>query len=355
VARKRAKKGAKKARRKRPARSKPPKPAPNFITARARRPRFARSKADTQALQTAAEVLARYRERLMQIPGVKGAEVTRKVRGGKVLDTIGITVLVARKVAKDALPPGQEVPAEIENIPVDVQPVGFKTTACAAVAASLRRARPALVGGVSIGDPSIGSMATLALMARAADQEVFVGITAGHAVSGGAVVTQPAGGNAAQAVGQVIDAEVSDQMDAAVFQIDPDRRTFAGGVAGVGGPLKIGAVASAQDYVPVLMVGACSGWVYGQARRIAGPVQVDYGQGPTDMADQILVYPVPSGRAFNLSGDSGAMLLSADGTEALGVIIAALFDEPSGTGVGLATPIDRILGRFGLRVLPARV
>jgi len=327
----------------------------DVITERVGPRRTRRSEKDALALRRAREVLAAHKDRLMAIPGVRSVEISRKVRGGEVTDLFAITVHVGAKIAPALVPSGQKIPPVLDGVAVDVQAVTFRASGCAPVAASLRKPRPALVGGLSVGDAGTGSAATIAAMARASDGQSIVGLTAGHAVADGGVITQPAGGAAAHAIGRVIDTEVSELMDAAVFQIDPQRRPAAGGVAGMGGPRKIGTVSSATDFVPVVMAGSCTGWVYGKARRIAGPVQVDYGQGPTELMDQILVYAVPAGRPFNLPGDSGAMLLSADGAEALGVVIAALIDESDGSGTGLATPIDRVLARFGISLLQAKV
>lgn len=320
------------------------------------RPRKVRlSKRDLDALERAKRALAKHRTRLLAIPGVVGVEVCRKVTGGEVTSEYSVTVLVARKIPLNRLRPDDAIPRSLAGVPVDVQPIGFSATGCSWLGLSLRKRRPALVGGLSIGDAGGGGEATLTAMVRGADRQTLMGLTAGHAVSDGGVITQPAGGAAQNAVGQVIDIELSELIDAAVFQIDPQRRPAAGGVVGFGGPTKLGSVSSTTDFVPVVMAGACSGWVYGKARRVEGPVQVDYGQGPTELRDQILIYPVPAGRAFNRGGDSGAMLLSADGNESLGMVIAALMDDDGVSGIGLATPLDRVLSRFGVTLLRATV
>lgn len=325
------------------------------VTARTRPGKVRRSKKDTGALQRAKRVLARYKDQLLAIPGVVGVEVCRKVTRGEVTATYAITVLVRRKIHLGNLNASDVIPRSLGEVPLDVQPVGFTATACSWLGTSLRKRRPALIGGLLIGDAGAGTEATLTAMVRGSDGQALMGLTAGHAVSDAGTINQPAGSAASNAVGRVIDIEMSELMDAAVFQIDPRRRPAAGGVAGFGGPAKLGSVSSTTDFIPVVMAGACSGWVYGQARRSKGPFQVDYGQGPTELRDQIIVYPVPSGREFNRGGDSGAMLLSADGSEALGMVIAALMLDGGVGGVGLATPLDRVLSRFGVNLLEATV
>ncbi len=327
----------------------------DIVTTRVPSQTVRRTKSDALAFARAKRVLSKHKAQLLSIPGVQSVEVCRKVTRGEVTTAYSVTVLVGRKIPVNRLRREEVIPRVLGGVPIDVQPVAFRATGCSWLGASLRKRRPAMVGGLSIGDVATGGAATVTAMVRGQDDQAFMGLTAGHAVTDAGIITQPAGGVASQAVGTVTDIELSELMDAALFQIDPHRRPAAGGVAGLGGPTKIGALSSSTDFVPVIMAGACSGWVYGKARRIEGPVQIDYGQGTSELRDQILVYPVPSGRTFNQAGDSGAMLLSADGTEAIGMVIAALIDDDGVSGMGLATPLDRILQRFGVSLLRATV
>jgi hypothetical protein len=312
--------------------------------------RTRRPKEEAAALKSAREVLRRHRSKLTAIAGVLGVEVTRKVTKGALTPMIGITVLVRRKRPLGKLSRSDRLPKVLDGIPIDVQPARFGASQGTDLGRCLRRERSSLVGGVGIAGNAATGSCTLTAACRAAGGQL-VGLTTGHGLTEGDAVTQPSGGSAAEVVGQVAQCVLDELMDAAVILLDGNRRRVLGGVAGVDGPYQIGSIASDGDPVPVLMVGASSGWRCGLARRIRGPVEVEHPNQLLRMTDQILVRPASPFTSFNQPGDSGALLLSADGRQALGMVIAAMTEEESGIGVGLATPIDRILRRFRVDLL----
>lgn len=287
---------------------------------------------------------------LTAFAGVIGVEVSRKVTKGALTPTIGITVLVPRKCPLAKLKRSERLPQVVAGIPIDVQPARFSVSQGKDLGRCLRRTRGALVGGVGIAGNAATGSCTLTAVCRARTGQL-VGLSSGHGMTEGDAVTQPSGGTAADVVGQVVGLVLDATMDAAMILLDGSRRTILGGAAGVDGPSKVGVISTEVDAVPVLMVGASSGWRCGLARRVRGPVEVEHPDQLLSMTDQILVRPLPPFTSFNQPGDSGALLLSADGEQALGMVIAAMTEDDSGIGVGLATPIDRVLNRFHLNLL----
>jgi len=179
--------------------------------------------------------------------------------------------------------------------------------------------------------------------------DLVLGLTAGHSFSIGEQVVQPAGGREGDVIGEVVDSEVSENLDVAVIAIDRSKRRFLAGVTAAGGPMSIGALPiDDTEYKPVFMMGGCSGARVGWARRSSESIPVDYPSGQVWMSEHIHILAEDRPALFNQGGDSGAMLLSQNGELALGLIIAS--GEFEGQSFGLATPIDRIVRRFSLRL-----
>ncbi len=298
--------------------------------------------------QRAQQVLEAHRVELLALPGVAAVEVAPRIVGGVPGNVPSIRVHVYRKRARDNLSPNEILPERIDGVPVDVVPATFRATGCEAVAAPLLRRWPRLQGGVAIGSPGTRSIATFAMVFLSAEsQDVVLGLTAGHAFEVGQELCQPAGGGARDVFGRVLDAEVSESIDAATIELDRSARPLATGVAGAGGPVQMGQLPKdAPEYLPVFMTGGCSGQRVGWARRSSEPIPIDYPSGQIWMDDHIhIVSGMPKG-PFNRGGDSGAMLLSQKGDLAFGLIIAA--GEFEGKWLGIATPIERVVAHFGL-------
>lgn len=73
------------------------------------------------------EVQARYADELMGKPHVIGVAVGFATVNGEQTNELALVVMVERKVAPDALPPEQRIPATLDGVRVDVQEVGTFT------------------------------------------------------------------------------------------------------------------------------------------------------------------------------------------------------------------------------------
>jgi len=332
-----------------------PKPAANSLPfsvieenpKKARRGR--RSPAERERREHAERVLSASRDRLMRLPSVVAVDVGPAVVNGEPTDELAILVFVSKKHARAELGVDEVLPDQIDGVRLDVLPCSLRpaNASCSYLSGILGKRRGSLRGGVAISSSGSGDSATLGILGHNANGEP-VALTVAHLLSGNDWIGQPKATRRNDLIGVLDDAELSEQMDAALIRIDPDRRGLRGGVAGVGGPSRFGRLElDADRWTPVMMVGACSGWRYGGARLSSTPLPVDYPQGQLFMDTHIHLISRERSRPFNVAGDSGALLLSADGDEALGLVIA------SGRGaddawVGLATPIDRIVERFGV-------
>jgi hypothetical protein len=77
-----------------------------------------------QALQHALEVKRRHERDLLRRANVVGVGVGFRTRGGRLTSEVCIVVSVRTKLTADQLKPGDQLPALIEGVPVDVVETG---------------------------------------------------------------------------------------------------------------------------------------------------------------------------------------------------------------------------------------
>lgn len=76
------------------------------------------------AVTKAREVKEAHADSLMSKANVVGLSVGFRERGGRRTDQVALIVMVDKKLAPSALSPGDQIPSEIDGVPVDVQYVG---------------------------------------------------------------------------------------------------------------------------------------------------------------------------------------------------------------------------------------
>jgi hypothetical protein len=80
---------------------------------------------DGQAAFHKAQAVKRAHEsELMSKANVVGVGIGLLRRGGVRTDTVGLVVMVRKKLPRSQLAPGDIIPREIDDVPVDVQEVG---------------------------------------------------------------------------------------------------------------------------------------------------------------------------------------------------------------------------------------
>ena len=297
--------------------------------------------------------LDKHRDSLLSLPGVWAVDIGPTFQQGKPGQEIGLIVFVENKRSREQLAPDEVVPPRIDGVRVDVVPCSLTPSDgqnCYPIAASLSRRRHIVQGGVRISNP-FGGVGTLACIGTTAEGDL-AGLTAAHVAPFESGIGQPAGNRRNDFIGVTVASELTNDMDAAVVALDGNRRFFRGGVTGVEGPSRFRQLHLDADVLtPVLMVGSCSGWRTGLARLSSVSLPVNYPSGQIYMENHIHLFSGVANRPFNTSGDSGALLLSIDGTQVLGLVIAGGRTDEHGW-VGLATPIARIAERFDFRISP---
>lgn len=65
-----------------------------------------------------------HQQRLLKMANVIGLAIGYRSRGGLLTDELALIVLVDRKYSPEQLHPEDQLPAEIDGVPLDVQQVG---------------------------------------------------------------------------------------------------------------------------------------------------------------------------------------------------------------------------------------
>lgn len=77
-----------------------------------------------ERLAQATVVQAKYTDELMQMANVVGVAVGLIQRSGQPTGSVGLVVLVVKKVPHEQLAENDRIPSELDGVPVDVQEVG---------------------------------------------------------------------------------------------------------------------------------------------------------------------------------------------------------------------------------------
>jgi hypothetical protein len=93
---------------------------------------FAAASADNSlnneaAMAKAANVQARYGDKLLQLPHVVGVGIGYMKDGDQVTQQVALVVMVDQKIEPNQLQPEQRIPTQLEGVPIMVQEVGTFT------------------------------------------------------------------------------------------------------------------------------------------------------------------------------------------------------------------------------------
>lgn len=291
--------------------------------------------------------------------GVVGVSAGTKMTSGK---TTGLNALVFHPPVKllggdHAFTP---IPASIRydsvdgrsyDIPTDVVPTGIIRASAALLCDGLLPKRP----GCSVSRNVPQATGTIGLQVLRGGVPHILGcyhvlcapeLSAGaYTFSGGADATlySPGRDDSATGVplGQVVDGRLSDQLDAALAELDPDA-PFTDTVCAVdqplGDPITITDAQAANRY-PVRMIGRTSGDQRGAVLYNTGNFDINYMVNgrwtPVTLKSLVTIQIASEG------GDSGAPVLDND-NNVVGLLIA------DNGGVGYVLPIQRILAQLSV-------
>jgi hypothetical protein len=315
---------------------------------------------EQSGLDRAASALDRVSGRLLDKSGVVGTAVGQTAEGDPV-----IRILVAH-------PGVTGLPDQLHGVPVVVDVTG----------PIIAVPKPPGAGGGGGGGGGTGELATTASWPR----PVPVGISTGNAneCSAGTIgarVTNSSGDvfalsnnhvfalsndgsigddirqpglydtgcadSSANALGTLFDYEAlvfdgtNNYMDAAIASTTVSDLGTATPPSGYGSPRSGHGVAAALG-MPVKKFGRTTKLTTGQVTGLNASVNVGYQGGTARFAGQVLV----DGRGFLKSGDSGSLLVTDPGREAVGLLFASSMSGRT----AIANPIGPVLDRFGVTI-----
>jgi hypothetical protein len=279
---------------------------------------------DYQNLQ---DLKKKHKGSLFPLPNVVGVGIGRKLVNGEYTDDLSVRIYVSEKKPLDDLDVDERIPPHLEGTPTDVIEAGAPKP----FAVYDERERPAQ-GGCSIG----GGLrtGTMALVCRDTTDNTLVVLSNCHVIaeadheglglaSVGDAVYQP--GASDMQLPMLPDVQIAElkrwkpfvlppqtnSIDAAIAEV-LDNSTVLRIIHEVGEPQGYRAVTPDDEGVTtVCKVGRTTGYTEGTIFDIAVDTNTDYGQGPIDFEDQLLIEAIDP--PFMSGGDSGAAVLDLNG------------------------------------------
>lgn len=284
----------------------------------------------------------RYTTALLGLPGVVGVGVGAGSGSQAVIELYCLDAIPAR------------LPRSLDGVPVRVEVVGE-----IAPFALTDRLRPAPLGA-SLGNDNECLPGTLGCVV-AKDGARYV-LSANHVLARqnrgatGEAIMQPSRPDASASCEPepasnrvarlsefqfiVYDGKTPNAMDAAIAEVTGD--VSASTLPGYYGTPGTTPVAAAVG-MPIQKVGRTTGLTLGTVKAVNVKVKVVFPSGPALFVGQVL-----TSKHFGDFGDSGALVVSADGSRSpVGIVIGG-----SNVGGAIVTPIGPILERFGVTVSP---
>lgn len=303
---------------------------------------------------------AAYTAVLMTQPNVVGVGIGRRIVGGVPTNELGLTVLVADKIAVEGLAPDDLVPARLDGVPTDVVQIGNVW----AQQIPTDKFRPA-PGGVSIGHYQV-SAGTLGAVVRDRDTGDRLILSNNHVLANsndateGDPIIQPGGadgGTVAEdliarlerfcvidfgeapgsdcsvasgyaALGNALAELLGSRHRVQIFQVNPQAvnevdaavaRPINDGdvldeILGIG---EISGVTEGALGMPIRKYGRTTGFTTDVITTVEATVSVNYGSGRTaTFENQFVAGPMSQG------GDSGSLIVAADSQDAVGLLFA---------------------------------
>lgn len=317
-------------------------------------------------------VKERIEDELLAIPGVNAVDINEKVTNGESTGRLSIVVFVDEKKAKSKLRKGEEIPAEIDGIPTDVQEEkvvlqagAFQALVDVEPQIDVTKYTP-LRGGISMGPcrsvflsppdvPTAGNYVftgTFGAVVKDRASGAAMALTNFHVAcvdstwSVGDTMAQPSrvdGGTCpGDRFGTLTRAVLSDNVDGAVVTIDAGK-VHDCSIEGIGA---VRGTAAAAVGMGVRKRGRTTELTHGSVNSTDVSVSIDYGDGlgAHTLKHQIRVAPdTATNPRFSDRGDSGSVVVTADNK-----VIGLLFGGTLSGSATFVNPIQSVLDELGV-------
>jgi len=289
---------------------------------------------------------------LMGKANVTGVGVGYKIKNGKKTKQISIRVYVSKKLPKEKLSPGDLLPKKIGNIPVDVIEADFEIHQDPSIPSNHRLRFNPLLGGISIGNLSLGGSGTLGVSVFDNTLGEDMMLSNWHVLCGrftcatGETIIQPGSGGgdtggAGDVVGTLYRSALTNQVDAAIARLTGDRfllkELFGWG--------SVSSVAAPRLGMRVRKSGRTTGITSGVITDESADISIrGYPDGTRSFRNQVII---ENGSQVSRPGDSGSIWID-DSNNAVGLNFAGSGD------MGVANPMPAVLAalninfRFGI-------
>jgi hypothetical protein len=286
---------------------------------------------------------------------VVGVGVGRKISNGKATQNYAVRVYVRQKLPRSRLG-AHCIPESIGGVHTDVIETGAFKALVSSVALARQRFRP-IRPGVSVGFASGNQLVAGTVTVIVEKDGSTFALSNNHVLAFenqlaiGTDIIQPAsldgGHDAEDRIGTLANFIAlnpnQNMLDAAIAKLDPTVKV----TEKFPDLIRLDSVQSlaAVMHMRVAKLGRGTGYTRGTIEDMGIDAQVDFESGQFTFGDQLLIKGI--GTSFSEGGDSGALVVSADGScQPIAMLFAG---SPQ---YSLATPIDRVLQALGVTIVP---
>lgn len=300
------------------------------------------------ALKKAHSIKKEYEEELRSKANVTGVGVGYKVVAGKITDQLAVRVYVSKKLPVKSLDAGDVLPKIIDGVPVDVIEADFIVHQDPSIPADHRLRFNPLLGGISVGNLSLGGSGTLGVSVfdNVLAEDMILSnwhvLCGSFTCSQGEIIIQPGQGGgdtggAGDVVATLYRSALTDEVDGAIARLTGDRfllkEVFGRGF--------VSEITTPVLGMRVRKSGRTTGLTSGMITDESANITIrGYPNGDRNFRNQIII---ENGSQVSRPGDSGSIWLD-DSNRAVGLNFAGSGNR------GVANPMTAVVAALNINL-----